>query len=127
MKLRLLGNKIRFRLSEPEVFALSEVHEIQSTLPINPSDSDNFRYSIHTSKNTFSPTVKFEKNELRIDLPLDRVAKWAKSDQIGIEEIVLSNSGEELVILVEKDFQCLTSRGEDESKLFQNPNSGKSH
>ncbi len=125
MKLRLLGNKIRLRLSEPEVYALAEVHEVQSFLPLNPLDKDNFHYSIHSDSKTLTPKAGFEKNELRIDLPLSEVKKWAGSNEVGIENIILSNSGEEIVILIEKDFKCLSDRGEDESKLFENPDKNK--
>jgi hypothetical protein len=121
MKLRLLGNKIRLRLSEPEVFALADAKEIQASLPINPFDRDNFRYSIHTSTETPNPTARFEHNELRIDLPWQEVKQWAGSDQVGIEDTIVTNSGEEIIILVEKDFKCLVDRGEDESSLFENP------
>lgn len=121
MKLRLLGNKIRLRLSEPEVYALAEVHQVQSVLPINPFEKDNFHYSIYCASDTLTPKAKFEKNELRIDLPLSEVKKWAGSNQVGIENTIFSNSGENIIILVEKDFQCLAERGEDESNLFKNP------
>lgn len=121
MKLRLLGNKIRLRLSQPEVLALAEVKQIHSILPINPFEADNFRYSIHCSKDTQNLIVSFEKNVLRIDLPLEKVKSWADGDQVGIEESVIGKSGEEITVLVEKDFKCLTDRGEDESQLFDNP------
>ncbi len=125
MKLRLLGNKIRLRLSEPEVYALAEVHQVQSVLPLNPFEKDNFHYSIHSDANTLFPKATFLKNELRVDLPLMDVKQWAGSDQVGIENTIVSNSGEEIVILVEKDFKCLTDRNEDESHLFDNPDKNK--
>jgi hypothetical protein len=127
MKLRLLGNKIRFRLSEPEVFALAENSSVQSSLPINPFENDNFRYSIKPNQEIESISIRFEHNELRIELPIALVKTWAKTDKVGIDHSLLTNSGEEISILIEKDFQCLTERGEDETNLFKNPNSGGSH
>jgi hypothetical protein len=121
MKLRLLGNKIRFRLSEPEVYALSSVNQIQAALSINPFEKDNFRYTITCDKHTFQTEISFKSNELKIHLPLEKVKAWSDTDAVGIEESVLVGTGEQFVILIEKDFKCLSDRNEDESKLFPNP------
>lgn len=122
MKLRILGNKIRFRLSEPEVYAFSEVHQVQAALNINPLEKNNLRYSLNCDAAFTNSNIEFNLNELKINVPLNDVKSWAASDQVGLEYPVIVPSGEDFTILIEKDFQCLTERGEDESKLFPNPN-----
>ena len=107
MKLRLLGNKIRFRLSQPEVLALAEVKMVQASLMINPSEKENFKYSIHCNKEIQNTGMEFQNNELRLELPLNMIKEWANSDQVGIEKSIISKSGEELTLLIEKDFKCL--------------------
>jgi hypothetical protein len=121
MKLRLLGNKIRFRLSEPEVYALSSVHQVQAALSLNPVEKDNFRYTITCDKLTFTTEISFKANELKVHMPLEKIKAWSDTDSVGIEETVLIGTGEQFVILIEKDFKCLSDREEDESKLFPNP------
>lgn len=125
MKLRLLGNKIRFRLSQPEVLALKEIKFVQSTLMINPFENNNFKYSVHCDEEINEVKATFQNNELRVEIPGSQVYSWADSDDVGIVEGFRGNSGEEIIILVEKDFQCLSERGEDESELYNNPDSRK--
>ena len=122
MKLRILGNKIRFRLSEPEVYAFSEVQQVQAALNINPLEKNNLRYSLNSDAAISNSNLEFASNELKINVPKDDVKSWAGSDKVGLEYDILASSGERFTILIEKDFQCLTERGEDESKLFPNPN-----
>lgn len=122
MKLRLLGNKVRFRLSEPEVYALSSIHQVQAFLPLSPMDSGNLRYAIYCSKDFHDFSMTFDKNELKVNIPLEEVRKWADTDTVGIESQFMSQSGEMITLLIEKDFQCLSDRGEDETKLYPNPN-----
>ena len=125
MKLRLLGNKIRFRLSQPEVLALKEIKFVQSTLMINPFEINNFKYSVHCDDDINEAKATFQNNELRVEIPSSLVNAWADSEDVGIVEGFTGNSGEEIIILVEKDFKCLTERGENETELFDNPDTEK--
>ena len=53
----------------------------------------------------------------------DKMAdEWANSQKISLENNMSIGNGLALKILIEKDFKCLTERGEDESDLFANPN-----
>ena len=50
------------------------------------------------------------------------VKEWVKTDLEGFDAIMDNGTEEGLYVLVEKDWQCLTPRDEDESDLFPNPN-----
>jgi hypothetical protein len=64
-------------------------------------------------------------NVLTVRVPQLDIAGWADSDKISIAANQDLGDGEELTILVEKDFACLAPReGEDESDMFPNPRAG---
>jgi hypothetical protein len=53
------------------------------------------------------------------------IQQWAESEQVSIRSDKLLDDGEELRILIEKDFQCLAPREEDESDMFPHPDAGQ--
>ena len=65
-------------------------------------------------------------SKVTVRLPESSVRAWANSEQVSISGEQQHNNGEKLVILVEKDFACLTPReGEDESDMFPHPQAGE--
>lgn len=79
-------------------------------------------YALEASKAVRSPETRFASGRLVVSLPEPAVQQWASSEQVSIEGAQPLAGGEQLAILVEKDFQCLTPReGEDESDMFPHP------
>lgn len=118
MKLRIKGNSIRMRLSQ------GEVDELASSGSVN--DVINFGKTKMTYQLTLAKSgeilVVYAANLIIINIPQATGAKWATSDQVGIEEDIDLGGGEILSVLIEKDFKCLTVRpGENESDLYENP------
>jgi hypothetical protein len=60
-----------------------------------------------------------------VGLPASAISRWASDDTVvSIHEEFALPDGGQLKLLVEKDFQCLTDRpDEDQSDLFRNPDS----
>lgn len=118
MKLRIHNNSIRLRLSQPEVGKIAGGQFIMETLETVGSRENNFSYSLMPLENCSEIGAEFEQNNLKIYLPQNQADEWANSDQVSLEQV--SRTG--LIILIEKDFQCLHKRpGEDESKDFPHP------
>ena len=64
---------------------------------------------------------------MTVRLPETTVLAWATTDQVSIRGEQQLEDGATLGILVEKDFQCLTEReDEDESDMFPHPQAGNS-
>ena len=87
----------------------------------------SFRYCVESSPASVNPGAFFSDNEIIVRLPETAVLAWATSDQVAIRgEQVLADGGT-LVVLVEKDFVCLTERGdgEDESDMYPHPAAGE--
>jgi hypothetical protein len=124
MKIRLLDDSIRLRLSRNEVSAASEqgLVECRTRFP----DGSVFSYALEADANGSGTDARFASGRLVVRLPARDVAAWA-GDETAVSlrgELTLPEGGS-LQLLVEKDFRCLSPReGEDQSDLFQNPDSG---
>ncbi len=119
MKLRIKGNSIRMRLSQGEVKTLQESGEVWNFTQL--SSLQSFRYGVVAAP---SPDIKVHTAEfnMSLEVPLNKLEKWFDPSEVTIKSDIKLNGDESLIILIEKDFQCLTTRpGEDESDLFPNP------
>ena len=120
MKLRVLDNSIRLRLSRSEVDAVNESGLVRGRVRF--AGSNTFDYVLESSPATVQPEAHISNNVLTVRIPEMDVGQWAGSEQVSIESRQLLDDGEQLRILVEKDFHCLAPReGEDESDLFPHP------
>ena len=116
LKLRILDNKVRIRISQDELNDLSEGTAISSNTQF-PSQVLKV-FVVPTSSNFIK--LDFVKNIIHIDIPIKQIEALQNSDQVGINHKEDINS-KSLFLVFEKDFKCLTPRDEDESKLFKNP------
>lgn len=118
MKLRIKGNSIRLRLTQPEVERLADGSRIEACVDFGPGKR-KFFYAVETSAEAAEVDGSYERDRMVVLLPSRVAATWANSDLVSIE----SRGEQGLKILVEKDFACLTVRpDEDESEMFPNPN-----
>jgi hypothetical protein len=117
MKLRIRGNSIRLRLTQSEVETLKIKESIEEVVNFPAGESLTYRISLADAL-----YASLSHNVLQVDIPKKDALEWIYSDELCLEEQTLTEKGEELSILVEKDLQCLTERsGEDESDAFPNP------
>jgi hypothetical protein len=121
MKLRLLDDSIRLRLSRGEVTTADEhgVVEGQTRFP----DGSVFTFALEALEGSSKPSAAYTNDRLVVRLPAAEIAAWAGDDSAvslaGELELPL---GGPLKLLVEKDFRCLSPReGEDQTDLFTNP------
>jgi hypothetical protein len=121
MKLRLLDDSIRLRLSRTEVVAANEqgVVEGQTRFP----DGSVFTFALEARKRGSSASASFAKDRLVVTLPAAEISAWATDDAaVSLHGELELPRGGSLKVLVEKDFECVTPRGdEDQSDLFKNP------
>jgi len=122
MKIRILENSVRLRLTQSEVEQLAKDGMVRQAINFG---SSALHYSIRKAE---IEEIKgsYESNEILISVPVKTVDNWYNSDRVSLLNVVSTNKEETLKILIEKDFKCLTVRtGEDESDMFPNPE--KSH
>ena len=125
MKLRILGNSIRLRLSQSEVRTCQEGQIVTARLSLPKGNI--FQYQLVPSANGIS--LSLDDQTLKITLPQNEIKEWAHSDsKVGIYHTLNLDNAETVDIIVEKDFRCLTARpSEDESDLYPNPNEADGH
>lgn len=116
MKLRIIGDPLRVRLSEPEVGFLSIGETLRDSITF-PSSS-----LVYVIQPVAETSIDFLDSTIHIDLSTIEIEKFAKTDQVTISKEIVTHEEKKLSILVEKDFRCLTNRAEDESDLFPNSN-----
>lgn len=119
MKLRIKGNSIRMRLSQGEVKTLQESGEVWDSTQFPLMQS--FKYGV-VSTSTAVVNVHTADFNLSLEVPLNQLEKWFDPAEVTIKTEIQLHGDESLVVLIEKDFQCLSTRpDEDESDLFPNP------
>jgi hypothetical protein len=123
LKLRVLDNSIRLRLTRGEVETVSTEGLVKGRVRF--AGSNTFDYVLESSPATVKPEAHLSNNVLTVRVPVMDIRNWADSDRVSIDSKQILDDGERLRILVEKDFQCLAPReGEDESDMFPHPDAG---
>jgi hypothetical protein len=115
MKLRILSNSLRLRLSQTEIGTLKSERQVSGKTNFSNSE---FIYSLIINDSEEDVSAEFENGHLKVKLSKTIAADWIESEQIDIR----NTDDSSIKILIEKDFQCLQKRqGEDESDSFPNP------
>lgn len=124
MKLRVLDNSIRLRLTRTEVDCVRRDGLVRGRVAFTGSHA--FEYILESSPASVNPEAHISNNVLTVSVPEIDIEQWAKSDQVSIKSSQPLDGGERLTILVEKDFACLAPRDdEDESDMFPHPDEGR--
>jgi len=121
MKLRLLDDSIRLRLSQSEVIAARERGLVESQTRF--ADGSVFTYALEAAKSAASPSAAYTRDRMVVKLSAREIEDWANDDAaVSLRGEVRLADGSQLKLLVEKDFKCVSPRddGEDQSDLFQN-------
>lgn len=120
MKVRITGNKIRFRLKEPEVKQLQQEGNISEILAFGCNENEQLIFIISTSENNYL-SLDFSSNKTALLVPKPLLENWTLTDLVGFYAEVDTGRGKTVSILVEKDFMCLDKREEDDIGSYPNP------
>ncbi len=123
MKIRIKGNSIRYRLTQTEVatFCKTGYFSDQTEFP-----NGIFKYELRTKQNIDALTAEFDNATVTLYLPVKNQDIWANTEQVGFQNTIDNGKGQELFLLVEKDFVCLDDTAEDQSDNYPNPLAKKS-
>jgi len=80
-----------------------------------------FWYILKSSPAIDGLHATFENNTIAMLVPEKEARAWASSTRIGFEGSVPLKDGQQLSLLLEKDFTCLDETGEDQSDNYPNP------
>jgi len=125
VKLRLLDDSIRLRLSRSDLAVINArgIVEAGTRFP----DGRTFTYVLETVTGRAGADAAYTGERLIVRLPAEEVAEWANDEAaVSLRSHVGLPGGSPLKLLIEKDFQCLSHRhDEDQSDLFPNPESDR--
>ncbi len=123
MKLRIRDNSIRLRLTRSEVELVRNDGLVRGRVPF--AGRNNFDYVLESSPATVKPEAHISNNVLTVRIPEAEIIRWSDSDEVSIAASQILDGGDQLNILVEKDFACLAPReGEDETDMYPHPEAG---
>ncbi|MFN8318141.1 MAG: hypothetical protein U0V54_01845 [Saprospiraceae bacterium] len=120
MKLRIKGNSIRLRLTQTEVKTFSAEGYVAETCAVGPMQ---LTYALKSEDMEAPLSACFDSNLLVVSMSSKLAGPWFESPEVGYRHLAHTNVGEELFLLVEKDFVCLDETFEDQSDNYPNPNS----
>ena len=118
MKIRILGNSVRFRLTRSEVKTLCTKGYIENQTKFN---TDVFTYAVRLVADSEKLNSQFRDNTITLNLPQSLGSNWHKTEQVGFSETTAFSNNGSLSLLLEKDFTCLDERLEDQSDNYPNP------
>ncbi|MBP2831016.1 hypothetical protein J8281_02350 [Aquimarina sp. U1-2] len=124
MKLRIKGNTIRYRLTKAEVEQLKTYGEVSEQISFGPGKdaSQTLRYTIQQNRELEAIGISFIKGEVCVELPRDIFKGFTETEQVSLQNDPWPGATQTVFILVEKDFQCLHKRpNEDETDHYQHP------
>jgi len=123
LKLRVRDNSIRLRLTRSEVELVRNDGLGRGRVPL--AGRNNFDYVLESSPATVKPEAHISNNVLTVRIPEAEIISWLESDEVSISASQILDGGDQLNILVEKDFACLAPReGEDETDMYPHPEAG---
>lgn len=117
MKLRIKGNSIRLRLTRTEVNRFGETGRVEET--VHFPNGRRFIYAIVRSSDAGCLSAAFDGHETTVFMPQDWAQEWVDTERVGFENTCSLGEGV-LHLLIEKDFECLQKRP-DEEDAFPNP------
>jgi hypothetical protein len=118
MKLRIKDNAIRIRLGKSEVARLAAGAVVCQTTTFAPQQ--HLTCSIEPSDVT-DLAVVFSGSEIVLRVPQPKIHRWAMSDAVEISSIQTVEGSATLVILLEKDFECLHADHAPEPDAYPHP------
>ena len=118
MKLRIKGNSIRMRLTRSEVERFGKEGYLEDRTEFVYSA---FRYALKAKEGISGLEADFSLGKITMYVPAGLPAEWAANDKVGYSNEMETGDGRHLSLLLEKDFKCIESSGEDQSDNYENP------
>src|SRR5271168_1983754 len=122
MKLRIKGNSIRLRLGQSEVRRLAIEGTIEETTVFGHSKEECFGYAVVASPELEYVSASYSCRRIVIRIPTAVIHRWAESDEVSIRAVQRTTGENDLLILIEKDFECIDAPSdESQEDAFPHP------
>lgn len=122
MKIRIKGSSVRYRLSRSEVEMFCRTGYISEKTEFN---GKTFTYGLQAREGIKNLQADFKDGTITMYFPQTEKDGWPHSEQVGFQHTMILENGEELFLLLEKDFVCMDDTLEDQSDNYPNPTAQK--
>jgi hypothetical protein len=123
MKLRILGDSLRLRLSKSDVETFAETGRVHDVIRFG--GGARMTYALEHGDDVEALSASFADGEVRVRMPTATARGWADTDAITLQGTQAIEGEESLALLVEKDFKCAVPRpGEEDYDGFEHPTGG---
>lgn len=120
MKIRIKGNSIRLRLTKTEITNFGEQGSIEERTLF--AGGIFLSYKLQRQPGIDELKASYSENRITVLVPEAMAQEWVATDIVGFENKMDTGNGEQLFLLIEKDWVCLDNTFEDQSDNFPNPN-----
>jgi len=123
MKLRILADSLRLRLSQSDVRTFSDTGRVEEVIHFGASAQ--MTYALVHADTVTSLEATFTDAEITVRMPSAMARGWADTEEITIKGEQPVGEGTQLALLIEKDFKCAIPRpGEEDYDGFEHPTGG---
>jgi hypothetical protein len=121
MKLRIMGNSLRLRVSRSELHRLVSGNRIGETIRFAPEPEATLTYVLESAAGIPTAIARYSRQRITVVIDQDDLRTWNETTQVGIYASLDIGSGGRLELIVEKDFACLDENDEQNEDAFANP------
>lgn len=123
MKLRILGDSLRLRLSQSEVKQFGDTARVEQSVRFGPGSA--MTYAIEHAADAEPMRASFEGSVVTVRISTADAKAWVNTDEVSLRGVQPLGDGEQLSLLIEKDFKCAIPRpGEEDYDGFEHPTGG---
>lgn len=120
MKIRIQGNKLRFRLKQFEVDHFRKAGSLKEVVIFGSEPSQQLQFVIRKGEaGEFS--LLYANTSIELSIPAATAHAWTTTEMVGFEKDVYTVHGSKIIVLVEKDFACIDGKEEDNVGTYPNP------
>ena len=124
MKLRILGNSLRLRVTRSEVARLQAGGSIEDSVRFSPAPEALLTYVLAVAPSEAAVRVEYAPQRVTIVLNEAQLQSWSQPSEVGIYTAVGNGSDKGLQLTIEKDFACLDRSHASNADAFPNPHAG---
>jgi hypothetical protein len=122
MKLRILDDSLRLRLSQGELERLRTLGRVEAAIGFGPGPEHRLVYALVIDPAAQRIGATLTGREIVVHLPGAAAHAWLASDEVGLHAEQSLGPDRSLALAIEKDFKCLEPRpGEEGYDGLPNP------
>ena len=117
MKLRCTPNSIRIRIRKTALQTLENASRVEGTILF--PNGQKLIYGLEIREEVGALQAHFQDGVIMIYIPTDMAQNWIGTDLVGLETAQGLPNGQQLQLLIEKDFPCRHQTPEENTDTFR--------